>query len=114
MDQPQDAENLVEDQQLFAMKQIESKEGLEAVDGAAMMGEEDEDEAGVLIEAGAKPEGERRGCNHASTRSVGWGVAKDGEGGRREEGGVVGAQSEGERERKRGENKKTYDEPPTS
>ena len=110
MDQPQDAENLVEDQQLFAMKQIESKEGLEAVDGAAMMGEEDEDEAGVLIEAGAKPEGERRGCNHASTRSVGWGVAKDGEGGRRE--GWSGHRAR-EREREReGRTKKRTTNPP--
>eukprot|EP00729_Bicosta_minor_P022218 gene22218-5646_t len=56
MDQPQDVDDLVEDSQLFAMKQIESKEGLAAVDGADMEVEE-EDQAGVLIEAGAKPEG---------------------------------------------------------
>jgi AdoMet-dependent rRNA methyltransferase SPB1 len=54
MDAPEDVDQLTEDGQLFAMRQITSKAGLAAVDGADW--ENDEDEAGVYRPSNAPKE----------------------------------------------------------
>eukprot|EP00041_Stephanoeca_diplocostata_P031388 m.977247 g.977247 ORF g.977247 m.977247 type:complete len:853 (-) comp23950_c1_seq10:2693-5251(-) len=49
IDQPMDVDDIIQDAQLFAMKQIKSKQVLSAIDDGQWMDMEEEDEAGVQV-----------------------------------------------------------------